>query len=234
MDSAKVQQNDLTIDYWNKKWEEGKTSWHSNEVNRTLENHFDKVVGNEKEQRILFPLCGKAFDMKWVADKGHVVVGVESSVKAVKEFFQDHSLEYKMDAINMAPRGAQVFSSLDDKIKLFVCDMFDFRSTVAGGKFHGVFDRGSLVAINPQDRPRYAEMMAELVLPGGKILTECVEYDPTLFSGPPHHVPEHHIREIYSKNFDVQQLARDDIGEPHRSRFNVDWLKLCAYLITRK
>ena len=26
-------------------------------------------------------------------------------------------------------------------------------------------------------------MMGELVLPGGKILTECVEYDPTLFAG---------------------------------------------------
>ena len=30
---------------------------------------------------------------------------------------------------------------------------------------------------------RYAEMMGDLVLPGGKILTECVEYDPTLFGG---------------------------------------------------
>ena len=30
---------------------------------------------------------------------------------------------------------------------------------------------------------RYAEMMGELVLPGGKILAECLEYDPTTFSG---------------------------------------------------
>ena len=45
-----------------------------------------------------------------VADKGHFVVGVEGSEKAVKEFFQEQNLEYKMDAINMAPRGALVFS----------------------------------------------------------------------------------------------------------------------------
>ena len=31
----------------------------------TLERHFDKVVGSEEKQRILFPLCGKTVDMKW-------------------------------------------------------------------------------------------------------------------------------------------------------------------------
>ena len=30
---------------------------------------------------------------------------------------------------------------------------------------------------------RYAELMADLVAPGGKILAECVEYDPTVYGG---------------------------------------------------
>ena len=45
-----------------------------------------------------------------VADQGHYVTGVDGSDKAAKEFFQDNNIEYKMDAINMAPRGALVFS----------------------------------------------------------------------------------------------------------------------------
>ena len=32
---------------------------------RTLAEHFGKLVGNEKKQRFLFPLCGKSVDMKW-------------------------------------------------------------------------------------------------------------------------------------------------------------------------
>ena len=31
--------------------------------------------------------------------------------------------------------------------------------------------------------PRYAELMADLILPGGKILAECFEYDPTVYGG---------------------------------------------------
>jgi len=234
MDSSKIQDNNVTLDYWKKKWEEGDTSWHNSKVNRTIENYFDKMVGNEKEQRILFPLCGKTMDMKWVADKGHVVVGVEGSEKAAKEFFQDQNLEYKMDAISMAPNVAHVFSSLDEKIRIFVCNFFDFRSTVAGGKFNGVFDRGSVVAINSNERPKYAEMMGDLVLPGGKILTECVEYDPTLFGGPPHVVSEDDLREIYRGNFEVQKLGKEELKGPCLAKKHVDWLHRCAYLITRK
>ena len=38
------------------------------------------------------------------------MVGVDSSEKAAKDFFADHKMEFKMDAINMAPRGAFIFS----------------------------------------------------------------------------------------------------------------------------
>ena len=38
------------------------------------------------------------------------MVGVDGSEQAPKEFFKEQNLEYKMDAINMAPRGAQIFS----------------------------------------------------------------------------------------------------------------------------
>ena len=51
------------------------------------------------------------WNLNRVADKGHVVVGVEGSEKAAKEFFQDQNLEYKMDAISMAPNVAHVFSA---------------------------------------------------------------------------------------------------------------------------
>ena len=44
------------------------------------------------------------------ADQGHFVVGVEGSDIGAKEFFTEHNIEYKMDAINMAPRGALIFS----------------------------------------------------------------------------------------------------------------------------
>ena len=44
-----------------------------------------------------------------LADQGHTVVGVDVAEKAAEEFFKEHNLEFKMDAINMAPSGALVY-----------------------------------------------------------------------------------------------------------------------------
>eukprot|EP00794_Sanderia_malayensis_P011727 gene11727-12948_t len=235
MDPAKVQDNNFTTDYWNKRWNDGKIGWHQNVTNENLEKYFDKLVGNDGIKTVLFPLCGKTIDMKWVLDQGHNVIGVEGCDLAAKQFFQENNIEYKMDAINMAPRGALVFSSLDGKIKIFVCNFFDFRSTVAGGQMDAAFDRGSLVAINPTDRAKYAKKMAELMVPGGKILVESLEYDPHVFGGPPHTVPGSHIREIFGEDFNVEQLEKVVGTDPkYKQQWNIDLMHKCVHLMTRK
>lgn len=42
---------------------------------------------------------------------GHVIVGVEISEKAIKQFFEEHSLEYKEEQVPAIP-GAKVFKVL--------------------------------------------------------------------------------------------------------------------------
>ena len=68
------------------------------------------------------------YNLNRVADKGHLVVGVEGSDLAAKEFFQEQNLEYKMDAINMAPRGALIFS-VNIFLSLFRLNMCHFSIT---------------------------------------------------------------------------------------------------------
>eukprot|EP00794_Sanderia_malayensis_P011726 gene11726-12947_t len=234
MDPAEPERSKLTLEEWNNRWDEGKTGWHDSQVNKDLQKYFDKLVGNDGRKTVLFPLCGKTIDMKWVADQGHNVIGVESSDLAAKQFFQENNIEYKMDAINMAPRGALVFSSLDGKIKIFVCNFFDFRSTVAGGQMDAAFDRGSLVAINSTDRAKYAKKMAALMVPCGKILTECLEYDPQVYPGPPHTIPENQIREIYGEDFIVDVLEKIVSTDEMYKQLPVDVLYKCMYMKTRK
>lgn len=43
-----------------------------------------------------------------LADMGHVIVGVEISEKAIKQFFKEHSLEYKEEPVAAIPE-AKVF-----------------------------------------------------------------------------------------------------------------------------
>jgi len=51
-------------------------------------------------------------------------------------------------------------------------------ATPAPGTFDAAFDRGSLVAIDPELRERYAAALAPLVRPGGRILLVTVFHDP--------------------------------------------------------
>ncbi|KTG36260.1 hypothetical protein cypCar_00001928, partial [Cyprinus carpio] len=117
-----------------------------------LKNNLEKVLCGRKEVRFFFPLCGKAVDMKWLADMGHTVVGVEISEKGIKQFFAEQNLAFDEEPVPAIP-GAKVFKSADGKISIYQCDLYEFSSAV-GGKFGGIWDRGALVAINPCDRQK--------------------------------------------------------------------------------
>lgn len=46
------------------------------------------------------------------------------------------------------------FQTLDGKLNIIYSDLFDLPSSFIG-KFDGVWDRGSIVAIHPEDRQKY-------------------------------------------------------------------------------
>ncbi|TNN32348.1 putative thiopurine S-methyltransferase [Liparis tanakae] len=87
-----------------------------------------------------------------LADQGHSVVGVEISEKAIKQFFVENNLTYKEEPVPSLP-GATVYKSAERNVSLYRCDLFSFSSSVAG-QFGAIWDRGSLVAINPRDREK--------------------------------------------------------------------------------
>mmetsp|Transcript_12362 Transcript_12362/g.35345 ORF Transcript_12362/g.35345 Transcript_12362/m.35345 type:complete len:172 (-) Transcript_12362:905-1420(-) len=55
-------------------------------------------------------------------------------------------------------------------ISLLRGDYFALDDTKAGGKFDDVFDRASMVAIDPSKRHEYDNIMGQLIQPGGNIL----------------------------------------------------------------
>ena len=71
---------------WDQWWQEGKTAFHMENVNPNLSNHVDTLL-IKQNCTVFVPLCGKAVDMKYLADKGHKVIGLEFSEKAVVDSF---------------------------------------------------------------------------------------------------------------------------------------------------
>uniref|UniRef100_A0A8C2U4V4 thiopurine S-methyltransferase n=1 Tax=Coturnix japonica TaxID=93934 RepID=A0A8C2U4V4_COTJA len=188
----------LSVEDWLRKWSTGATGFHKEHGHPLLQKYLDLLVDGRSGLRIFFPLCGKAVDMKWLADMGHSVVGVDVSEQALKEFFADQSLPYCEEPVP-GITGAKKLQSTSGNICLYCCSIYDLSSAVVG-KFDGVWDRGALVAVNPCDRQRYVTLMSSLMEKNSSYLLVTVLYDPTKYNGPPFCVPESEVKSLFASD----------------------------------
>ncbi|CAM4510625.1 unnamed protein product [Caretta caretta] len=194
-DIGQQQYRVVTEEEWLQKWQMRKIGFHKEQGHRILRKYLDVLLNGRSGLRIFFPLCGKAVEMKWLADMGHCVVGVELSECALKEFFTEHNLSYSEEPVP-GISGAKVFKSTSGNISLYCCSIYDLSSTIAG-RFDGIWDRGSLVAINPCDREHYANLMLSLMEGSCCYLLVSVLYDSNKHKGPPFYVPDSEIKSLF-------------------------------------
>ncbi|XP_058665338.1 thiopurine S-methyltransferase [Ammospiza caudacuta] len=219
----------VTEEEWLEKWELGNVGFHKEEGHPLLQKYLDVLLNGRSGLRIFFPLCGKAVEMKWLADMGHSVVGVEISEQAVKDFFSEHSLPYCEEPVPEIS-GAKMFQSTSGNISLYCCSIYDLSSSIIG-KFDGVWDRGALVAVNPCDRQRYASLMISLVEKNSSYLLVTVSYDPNKHKGPPFYVPESEIKSLFGSCCEIRCLEKvDDFSERHK-QWGLDYFLEVLYLL---
>lgn len=87
---------------------------------------------------VLVPLCGKSLDLRWLAQRGHDVVGVELSGQAVSEFYREWGKQPTRKPVG------ELFRWQADGVALFEGDFFEFRTDRA---FELFYDRAALVAL---------------------------------------------------------------------------------------
>nr|AAL18008.1 truncated thiopurine methyltransferase [Canis lupus familiaris] len=103
---TEVQKNRvLTLEEWQEKWVSRRIGFHQEQGHKLLKKHLDTFLKGENGLRVFFPLCGKAVEMKWFADRGHSVVGVEISELGIQEFFAEQNLSYTEEPIVEIPGG---------------------------------------------------------------------------------------------------------------------------------
>ncbi|XP_078677380.1 uncharacterized protein LOC144913996 [Branchiostoma floridae x Branchiostoma belcheri] len=218
---------------WDARWTEGRIGFHKAEVNTCLQKYVDDMTRRRQKVKVLVPLCGKSVDIKWLADLGHTVVGVECSLQAVEAFFQESGLTPTIsDVPNI--KGGKLFQSQDGKVSLYVCDFYDFSRDVEGD-FDAVWDKGSFVAINSTDRKRYVDLILSLMKLSGCCLLVTLEYDQSKHAPPPHSIPPSDVQDSYGAKCDVRLLESvDGLTERHRTGWGLSSLLEHSYLITPK
>jgi len=183
---------------WLGRWAQGRTGWHEAAGNEGLRSYWPDST---KPGRVLVPLCGKSPDLLWLARRGHDVVGIELSEIAVEGFFDDHELQFERD-----PDGPLIrYAATDLPLVLFCGDYFEFQA--AG--FDGLYDRGALVALAEDLRPRYVEHTKQLLKPGATRLIVTLEYAQEIVSGPPFSVAASELTAYWDDM--VRVAEKDDI-----------------------
>ena len=91
------------MEFWKNRWKNNQTGWHREEYNEMLVKHWPSLnIG--ANCNVLVPLCGKSLDMRWLAEQGHSVLGLELVEEAVHAFFQEQKLDSKqMNLISHVP-----------------------------------------------------------------------------------------------------------------------------------
>jgi thiopurine S-methyltransferase len=173
---------------WIARWREGRIGFHEGRPNRLLEHCVARLAGC---RRVLVPLCGKAQDLAFLAARGHEVLGVELAEPAVRAFFDEHGL-----APSIAPRGPYVAYQAG-AITLLAGDVFALTPELVE-PIDALYDRGALIALPAELRPRYVALMRGLLPEGAPGLVITVEYDPSAMTGPPFAVFETELRALHA------------------------------------
>ncbi|XP_068603376.1 probable thiopurine S-methyltransferase isoform X2 [Brachionichthys hirsutus] len=219
----------VSLAEWEQRWHDNRTTFHLPEVHWLLKANIDKVINGRTGIRFFFPLCGKAVDMKWLADMGHSVVGVEISEKAIRQFFEENNMTYSEEPVPAIP-GAMVYKNSEKNISIYQCDIYSFSSSI-DGQFQGMWDRGGLVAINPKDREKYAALLTSLMAKGCRYLLLTLSYNAELYAGPPFSVQHEQVQSLFGTSCDLELLYSEEGMPDRRQKWGLDHLSEDMYLI---
>lgn len=173
-----------TGENWLARWERGRIGWHQPDGNAMLRKYWPAAADGG---RVLAPLCGKTPDLKWLAERGSEVTGIELSSLAAEAFFTEHALPFTRGEQG----GLPCCRGVDLPVTICVGDYFEF----SGERFDALYDRGALVAMPARHRPAYVAHTDSLLAPGAARLLVTLEYDQRVADGPPFAV---HADEVLS------------------------------------
>jgi SAM-dependent methyltransferase len=129
-------------DFWEKRFRENFTPWDAGRVPSELVRF---LAAEPRGRRVLIPGCGSGYEVRAFAEAGHDVLAVDFAPAAVE-------------------RARQTLGSLSDRVRLA-----DFFEADFGASYDLVYERAFLCSLPRALRPRYAERVAELLVPRGRI-----------------------------------------------------------------
>ena len=190
-------------EFWHKKWASNQIGFHLPQVNPYLQR-FWPDLNLAAQARVLVPLCGKSLDLLWLAGRGHRVLGIELSEKAVEDFFSEQQLQPQISehGVFKVYRAGTIELWCGDVFALSAEDVADCSA---------LYDRAAVIALPAPMRERYAEHLQNILPAGLKGLLITLDYDQSQISGPPFSVDDAQVRHLFGGAWQMQVLESQDV-----------------------
>jgi thiopurine S-methyltransferase len=187
-------------EFWHKKWASGQIGFHLPAVNPYLQRHWAAPAA----ARVLVPLCGKTLDLAWLAGRGHRVLGIELSEKAIEDFFSEHQIQPQIseNGVFKVYRGDAVELWCGDFFALTASDVADCTA---------IYDRAALIALPAPMRERYATHLQRILPLGVQGLLITLDYDQAQMPGPPFAVGDDEVQRLLGDAWQVLVLEGQDV-----------------------
>eukprot|EP00913_Durusdinium_trenchii_P025078 g23540.t2 len=189
-----------------------RTSWHLDDVNPHLKHHLAQLI----DPKASVPTA-KGPTM-------HVNFPPEVDTKR----FRGHAVLISAEQTRREPPPPVIFLE---------GDFLELNAEMAKAlvPFEAAFDRGSLVAVEPDDRKPYATALTHLMAPGGRVLLVTVEHDGFgERKGPPYQVLEADVRSLFGNNFHVERLRSVNALDKTMQARGATRFEESVYLLTKR
>ncbi|HSO35293.1 MAG TPA: hypothetical protein VLT33_22345 [Labilithrix sp.] len=210
---------------WSQRWADGQTGFHEGKPNDLLTAYIERLEAIAARARVLVPLSGKTVDMRWLAERGHEVVGVEFVWSAVRAFFDEWEVEPERLEIGGKP-------ALSARGVTLICSDILALSPEALGSFDVIYDRAALVALDPSAREAYVAACRAVLRDQGAVFLVTFAYDQSRVPGPPFSVDSAMVHGLFAKAT-IELL--ETRGAPTSKRLieaGVSAVEESAYMIT--
>lgn len=169
----------LNSGFWEDRYREGKTGWDIGQISTPLKTYIDQLIN--KDQKILIPGAGNAWEAQYLFYKGFKNVFVADLVKPPLENFARRCPDFP-------------------KKQILHKDFFEIK-----GQFDLILEQTFFCALPRAKRPAYAKKAFDLLKPEGKIVGVLFNFEFTE-NGPPFGGSRNEYLTYFSEYFNIEIL----------------------------
>lgn len=181
-------------EFWQQRYEQDSISWDMGQVSPPLKAYIDQLPESAKDQAILVPGAGNAYEVGYLHEQGFTNVTLVDFAPAPIAAFAERYPNFPAD-------------------KLICADFFELSADKY--QFDWVLEQTFFCAINPSRRDEYVEQMAALLKPNGKLVG--LLFDKNFGrQEPPFGGTKAEYQQRFEQRFDIEVIEQSDNSHPAR------------------